>query len=176
MRFRTPCRRMFARSIGGPGSCRIHPTTRKVAPKMEIISAMMITIPNMKMNLRLRRCRSIRSLSPAGSRISIEPHFPGQAAGQLGRANAPPGGSECRSTRCEIQPRPRSQLVPRDFFGAMCQTTLRPRAGHGSMGSVSPRVNFSPGRRHGRGFCFLVRLRTPCGSFSLLLALMLVAH
>jgi hypothetical protein len=53
--------------------------------------------------------------------------------------NPPPGGSECRSTHCRYN---------LDQESSSC--------GHGSMGSVSPlRVNFSPGRLRGRGFCLL---------------------
>jgi hypothetical protein len=48
-----------------------HLTTRRVAPSIEINGAMMTTLANMKMNLRLRRCRYIRSRSPVGSRIEI---------------------------------------------------------------------------------------------------------
>ena len=105
------------------GFMPIHPTKRRVAPKMEIISAMIITIPKMKMSLRLRRCRSIRCSVASGITHSNRGLIPG-----------PGGGATSRRTRrllaASVAPRAarynldqEASSCPREFFGALCQTT-----------------------------------------------------
>ena len=74
------------------GFVPIHATTRRVAPKMEIISAMMITISEYEDEFAVAAL-SLHPLSVAsGITHSNRALLPRTGGGQLGKANPPPAG------------------------------------------------------------------------------------